>query len=55
MENLSYSFRTVTQLLEPLRTGNQPSFLLGLWHAPGTLIAISLIAGEILAYGVVNL
>ena len=41
--------------LEPLRTGNQPTFLLGLWHAPDTLTSISLIAGEILAYGVVNL
>ena len=41
--------------LEPLRTGNQPTFFLGLWHAPDTLTAISLIAGEILAYGVVNL
>ena len=40
--------------LEPLRTGNQPTFFLGLWHAPDTLTAISLIAGEILAYGVVK-
>lgn len=55
MEGIRRSSLGSSGELEPLRTGNQPSFLLGLWHAPDTPTAVSLIAGEILAYGVVNL
>lgn len=54
MEGIRRSSLGSSVELEPLRTGNQPAFLLGLWHAPDTLTAISLIAGEILAYGVVT-
>ena len=41
MEGIRRSSLGSSGELEPLRTGNQPSFLLGLWHAPDTLIAVS--------------